>query len=310
MTPLLSVLRTLHSREEPIFAVLDGAQFDDLPGALFDGDFVARPLYLDRGDNNPEQVITAPQMVWLDESAEQEGGRSFPETLEALSRLVEERPAAVFWHCAAGGDALYRHLRTINMVRLPRSALAEEAQAEINADHVAALFRHSDANVLAQVFAGVDLREGARLLGPAQRLLFAPEAHWSPEFGHITVERSADWPEPGRGTLTLSEATMRRIEEVREAGMRTWAKTHFTTDPQEGFDPSCAAQVQRAYTRAQGYGLEEKEDIWEFIRLDLSFGENFEHQPRFSRAHDALTEVETPASARIEYASDICRAIL
>lgn len=216
----------------------------------------------------------------------------------------------MFWQCSAGGDALYRHLRTINMVHLPRSALPAEEQEEITDTHVSALFRHADANVMAQVFSGADLLEAARLLGPAERVLFAPEEHWSPDYDHITVERSEGWPEPRRGTLILSEPTMRRIEEVREAGMRTWAKTHFTTDPQEGFDPSCARQVQRAYTRAQGYGLEDKEDIWEFIRLDLSLGENFERQPGFSRVYEALTEEETAASARIEYASDICRGNL
>lgn len=49
------------------FAVLDGAQFDNLPDALREGEFVARSLYLDRGDNNPDQVIIAPHLVLLDE---------------------------------------------------------------------------------------------------------------------------------------------------------------------------------------------------------------------------------------------------
>lgn len=71
MTPLLPALKDIHGLEAPVFAVLDGPQFHDLPGALFHGDFVSRPLYLDRGDNNPEQVVTAPHMVWLDEAAVQ-----------------------------------------------------------------------------------------------------------------------------------------------------------------------------------------------------------------------------------------------
>lgn len=50
----------------PVFAALDGAQFDDLPNALFEGDFVHRPLYLDRGNGTSDQLRTAPQLVWLD----------------------------------------------------------------------------------------------------------------------------------------------------------------------------------------------------------------------------------------------------
>jgi|GEM_PF-4575346 hypothetical protein len=49
-------------------------QFDNLPKALFDADFISRSLYLDRGENNPEQIIIAPHMVTLDERSEKVTG--------------------------------------------------------------------------------------------------------------------------------------------------------------------------------------------------------------------------------------------
>lgn len=59
---LEDALLALDYKTAPVFAVLDGAQFDNLPQELLLGDFVSRPLYLDRGDNNPEQIVTA--RIW------------------------------------------------------------------------------------------------------------------------------------------------------------------------------------------------------------------------------------------------------
>ena len=106
-TSLEDALLALDHKSAPVFAVLDGAQFDNLPQELLLGDFVSRPLYLDRGDNNPELIITAPHMVWLDERPEKITGRAPQDTIPALLALIANRPAAVFWQCPDGADALY-----------------------------------------------------------------------------------------------------------------------------------------------------------------------------------------------------------
>lgn len=167
-------LLALDYKTAPVFAVLDGAQFDNLPKALFDGDFISRPLYLDRGDNNPEQVITAPHMVTLDERTEKVTGRSYDETVKALLELIDNKPAAVFWQCPEGGDVLYKHLRGINKIMIPKDALPggpEEVDEGSPSDetHAMVLFRHADANVLAQTLYAMAKEEAARFYGPRVR---------------------------------------------------------------------------------------------------------------------------------------------
>lgn len=207
--------------EAPTFAVLDGAQFDNLPDALREGEFVARSLYLDRGDNNPDQVITAPHLVLLDERPATVLGRAPEQTVPALMALLEGKPAAVFWQCPTGEEALFKHLRGINMVLYPKSALPPaDVSDDKNTDdalktHELVLFRHADANALAQVYAAVTVEEKARLYGPAQALLFKPSEDWStgPEWSYLP--RPEDLPPPRPGSLTLSEATAERLSEAR-----------------------------------------------------------------------------------------------
>jgi len=180
MSNLSSILLSADYSRAPFFAVLDGAQFDNLPDALREGKFVARSLYLDRGENNPEQVITAPHLVLLDETARNPALRPPAEVIPALLRLLEDRPAAVFWQCPGGEEALFRHLRGINMVLYPKVMLPEEPidpEAEENSEeaagtHTLVLFRHADANVMAQVAPVLSNVQTARLLGPALGLVF------------------------------------------------------------------------------------------------------------------------------------------
>lgn len=223
-TSLDEALLALDHESGPVFAVLDGAQFDNLPQELLMGDFVSRPLYLDRGDNNPEQIVTAPHMVWLEERPEKITGRAPKDTIPALMTLIANRPAAVFWQCPDGADALYRHLRGINMVLYPKAALTDYAdpeplevdeiqQPETSDTHTLVLFRHADANVLAQVVPALNPTQLARLIGPGRRILGAPENGWAD--GMLALNRDEVWPAPYSGPIRLDCETMKRIESVR-----------------------------------------------------------------------------------------------
>lgn len=206
----------------PIFVVLDGAQFDNLPEELMMGGFVSRSLYLDRGANNPEQIITAPHMVWLDERPEKMIGRPPRDSIPALMELVAGRPAAVFWQCPEGAEALYKHLRGINMVLIPREflpttepELAEQAPVD-RATHEAVLFRHADANAIAQLIPALDISEANRLYGPATKLMLAPHPEWANGRNWLEAERPNGLPPPPPGMLLLSTATLGKMRTIRE----------------------------------------------------------------------------------------------
>ena len=307
MDALKQILLDQDYEAEPIFAVLDGAQFDDLPMDLMMGEFVSRCLYLDRGDNDPEQVITAPHMVWLDERLEdEENGRAPQEVVDALAELVDGKPAVVFWQCSEGADALFKHLRSINMVMLPKMALPEAERKFIEADEDSVLFRHTDANVMAQVIRSLNQREAVRLFGPAEAILFQAEDHWQEGQPYSRFDVSDTWPAPAPGMLRFSEHSMHRLSKVREAGLRKWAVIDFATEQD---DAAQHEQIDAAYSRAGIYGLDSKEDIWMFIALDQEHGPEFEKKPGYEEVMEALTDLNDSPELRIEYASDACKAL-
>ena len=220
---LPETLLAIDYKTAPAFAVLDGAQFDNLPKSLFDGDFVSRPLYLDRGENDPEQIITAPHMVWIDERSEKVTGRSPAETIPALFDLIDDKPAAVFWQCPDGGNALYKHLRSINMVLYPKAAFPdweepeppEGEEAKPPDTHTMVLFRNADANVLMQTLYAMIKEEVARFYGPATALLFQPSPEWRGEQAWLKLDRPDNLPAAPRGPLRLCMETVERIGQKR-----------------------------------------------------------------------------------------------
>lgn len=218
--------------EKSVFAVLDGAQFDDLPNAMFEGDFTHRPLYLDRGNGTDDQLRTAPQLVWLDRDrrnhrhdADHNDGRPLLPVLERLIDLVEDRPAVVFWVSEAGGEVLYKHLRGLNKILLPadatidrgknyeRDPLSTPDNRSPKSEHELVLFRHCDANVLAQVLPALTLANMARVLGPATQILYNSDSDWGEK--PLRLMRSADMPPAPLGPLKLSLAEVGAIEEKR-----------------------------------------------------------------------------------------------
>lgn len=236
----------LLANEEPLFAVLDGAQFDNLPDDLMLSGLSHSPLYIDDGGQGPEFERAAPQLVPVDRQRGDDGAQlPRPDALDALMGVVGDRAAIVFWACEGRPGLLFRHLRTINMVRIPRQEtmlegdedglvgqmesltdsvepIAEVGEVETadgpassEGDFELAIFRHADANVMAQVLPSLDGSGFARLFGPASAILFAPDADWVGSSGIMAAPRPDDLPKPPKGPLTLDEAAMKRVEAKR-----------------------------------------------------------------------------------------------
>lgn len=202
-----------------VFAVLDGAQFDDLPMALFDGDFIYRSLYLDRGTGTADQLRTAPHLVWLDASSDKKvdrrerDGRIEEPVLDRLIVLLGDRPAAVFWQCNAGADILYRHLRGINKVLYPKQAyMGRDIDIPESGVEMVTL-RHADANVMAQISSALEWNGLSRLLGPSDAVLFTPEEDWSPK--PMRVQRHDEMPLAHNGPLRIGRIELRNMARVR-----------------------------------------------------------------------------------------------
>jgi hypothetical protein len=248
-----------------LYALLDGARFDDLPGMLTAAGVSHRSLY--RNVQDAELVRAGPWLVdpyrKPDPGINAWGGlppmgsRSTPsedfvaaDTKAALSEtliggddasnldadigdvdpkaqveltagIVGDLPAAVFWIGSAEltEARLWHHLRTLNMVLIPRGYGEEDFTPPVEQGgetHEAVMFRHADGNVLAEVLPVLNAAQFSRVFGPARALLFSAPDH--PASDGSTLRRASlpdDAPLAAPGLLQLSIEQMEGIEAAR-----------------------------------------------------------------------------------------------
>lgn len=225
-----ALIKTSHT----LYAVLDGAKFDDLPSLLFDNDFAHKPLYRDMGSEIREIAQTTPQFVRFDIWDYWENDLSPEQRLDALLELLDDKSAAVVWEYDGAPKVLFRHLRTINNVMIPRDAdtppmpdpLDLEGETFGNtATHQQVLFRHADANVMAQVLPVFSPRQLTRFMGPAAAVIFTPDPEWSEGKEVIRIENPSDTYNSSH-PLKLSQDDMDKIEDRRLIGQR-WSTVKY-----------------------------------------------------------------------------------
>jgi hypothetical protein len=249
-----------------VFAIVDGALFDDLPSTLKLAGIAHRSLYLSVQDaeliragpwlidpyhrpdpdlnvwggipavsaiEGPVAADTQDALVSMEQSRSksassfhQNGGPADPVAqLQRLMELTGGSAALVIW---IGGEdvgeaSLWRHLRTLNMVLIPRQFLPDgpsRAAAAANDDdgltHEAVLFRHFDGNVLAEVLPVMDAAQFSRFFGPANALMFYSPDHPASNGSHTRrAVLPDDVPPAVPGLLRLSDQQMRGIESAR-----------------------------------------------------------------------------------------------
>jgi hypothetical protein len=247
-----------------VYALMDGAQFDDLPDMLMSVGLSHRSLY--RNVQDAELVRTGPWLVnpyckpdpalnvWgglppAGRNAVSSGNTIAADSelaltepvsagdelsglplghndanplaqLELVAGVAGGAPAAVFWIGDAGltETSLWRHLRTLNMVLIPKGYGEAEAPPPADGDetHDAVLFRHGDGNVLAEVLPMLDETQFSRVFGPARALVFLAPDH--PAADGSILRRAllpGDAPPAPPGMLKLSMDQMEGIEVAR-----------------------------------------------------------------------------------------------
>ena len=260
----------------PVFAVLDGAKYEDLPALLQQVDVAARPLFLEyRG--NAGIVRAGPHLALLNERR-----------LCKLLCIEGIEGAAVFWRVEEPDEPVfYRYLRTLNLVEIPAPPPAQDAAPDPFAPaQRTVMFRHWDPSVLAMILPVLTPAQRARLFGPAAALAIA-----APE-GALQAKRRADWPAPAHGRLALNEAQMQALSGAMTArSQRAIASYLRDAAPEQtrGMDEAgLLVFVARSEARGRALGLKTERGLGRFAYLTLiSRGEIWNASPALDYLRNA-----------------------
>jgi hypothetical protein len=185
---------TLDELGLPLFAVIDGGLFADLPNALNAASIPAQSLFRTGGE--PDFQRAGPWLV----NASDEPVR------QHVEKLDEEKPCVVFWSCTNEQDLLWRHLRSINEVLIPLEG--PDAAALDAPKYERVLFRHWDPNVLGSILPIFTRPQIARVLGPANAVVMH-----APDYGGLKrARRPADLPPMPPGPLRIEPDQMEKLK--------------------------------------------------------------------------------------------------
>jgi hypothetical protein len=257
----------LDQMPRPLFAVLDGGQFDDLEDELADVGIEARSLFLRGGDEEIRR--DGPWLVALDN----------PETYAAIEELALEKPCAVFWSCLEGEQVLWKHLRSLNEILIPDTRFADNIGMRPPATHERVLFRHWDPEGLAPVLRQADIEQFARLLGPAQMILMNAPG----DGGLVRAPRKQNLPRPPTGPLTLRAEQLEAIDNRSRKEYCSRMSAVLREMAPEETSRMSEAQLDELVLRYEASGnrlglfQERSLSIWGFLMLTT--GEKFENSP-------------------------------
>jgi hypothetical protein len=307
MSKLCEMLAAANS---PAFAIVDGAKYDDLPNALIRARFVSRPLYSDRGGQVKDFDHTSPQFVYLDRTRDTDASAKDEPCNEQIVRslfdLIEDCSAAVFWSCRQGGETLFRHLRKINRVQIEAGHLPSSGELPTaNFKDDILLFRHADANVMAQVLPALTPELLKRLIGPAEAISFVPDIVWTLEDEYVFQSPQSISGMQTAGMIRFDSAVMKRIEARRAVGVLRHLLLTFSSY-RERMGDDYKRLVAAAHKRATHYGIETLEDLELFTLTECEYGPKFEFRSGHEEAHYMLAQSGKSPAERVYYARRAC----
>lgn len=229
------------------------------------------------------------------------------ERLRRIIVLSQGKPAVVFW--SGGNDfapeRLYRHLRGLNRIFMPKTWKGPEVLSELlrgekaspaaesdlsasdsvmSAGHEPLTFRHADASVMMQIIPALDETQLDNLFGPATQLLFAPGCEWGG--GVKRARRAFSFDRPRRGPLILSKDMMTSISDVREQASRRKISDYLerhAADHLKDLDEKERDTWIRAHIReARSLGVRSEADLGRWCYLQVITGGRLTQQPGVS----------------------------
>nr|WP_279357921.1 DUF4123 domain-containing protein [Methylobacterium indicum] len=209
---------------------------------------------------------------------------------ERIFSLVGDRPAVVVWSCDAGEPALYRHLRSLNLVQIPVWAAAGASTPPENGVEAPAetvLFRHWDPRVLGALMPVLDAGQFIRIVGPASEITY-----WAEDYGGLKrVIADPDWRGAGGGLLSIRGEQIallgdRRVQASRRRIMN-FLRTSVPEHASSRSDSELYQDVVRYEASARAVGLSSERSFGKWAHLMAMSGEAI--AVRDGSAHRYLT---------------------
>jgi hypothetical protein len=254
MNGTADLLAVMQGWPRPVFVTIDGALLPDVPGLTAKADIFPRPLFIEHDD--AATVQAGPWFAALDERH-----------LTNLMQIERIETAAVFWGGAIDEMAVFRHLRSINLVDVPRPA--DAPPDPFAADPETVLFRHWDPSVMALILPVLEPAQRARLFGP----MVAIALHAESLGGSREAKRRVDWPEPAHGRIRISHAQMDSIAAaMTERSRRTIAaflRDAAPTETEGMDDPALTKFIAGSETSGRALGLVTERGLsrWAYLML-------------------------------------------
>jgi hypothetical protein len=273
-----------------IYAVLDGAHFDDLSGRLRQTSLRSRALYVDEIDM--PRIDSGPHLIDCTSNF----------AVEQVRDVTADAPSVVWWGWHTGGlegmRSITGHLRRLNLMDVPEGAETGTTPryGDIHAPGSAepVLFRHADPDVIASILPELSPIQRAQLFGGAHAIIADPAAAEPVMLSNLAFGR----PAPG-GRLSLSVAQYSGLSRAYGVALRRRAVFEFRAGLSAREKASRAERVRDAIDRAESYGCATKEQVWDFIRLDLRHGVRFELAPARQGVLEQLRNDEVSPGERL-----------
>jgi hypothetical protein len=183
--------------------------------------------------------------------------------------------------------ALYRHLRTLNLVKIPNGARAEAEAAGEDVSGIPAcetvLFRHWDPNVLGTLLPLLEARQQARFLGAAGGLALD-----APDIGRMfAAPRPSGLPPPTPGMLRFGVGQINALRTARvEASRKRVARFLRDNVPKSVLSrhtPDIDVLIDRETLVGATLGIEKERDLARWTYLQAMTGGRLHEQASIRR---------------------------
>lgn len=236
-----------------LFAVIDGGKFDDVTQSLAAHELSGLSLYLEGADSGA--MAAAGQLVSLKDDG----------ALRAVISLARSRDALVLWSWSQGKASLYRHLRTLNLIEIPRERRLDEDDSM----YETVIFRHWDPSVLGSVLPTFDGAQLDRFFGSANGIAYDARESSGP----TTRLRGSTPINVSRGMLRISAEQIDAISRARSEAMAVRVADYLKRTMPEvtgTMSPEALSEFTRRSTRqssSMGMQSEGAHCRWAYLQL-------------------------------------------